>query len=240
MRFISEQRFNDEDLVWGAITEADLIIDPELFKHAYHKIVDADGVVYTGIIKEDGRVDDGYTTWDSLDTYKRFDQPAKVIADKNSGRHRETLYWNRDTNQFFVEYSHKNVCEVSIWSVPAEHIADWFITLGEQEVIALPETDHLVISLPRKLQQDIAKVSYAERISERDWIARRLGECVSDERSPASLVKQEDYTGVDKTRVAEILARILSKTADRENGENRQTFGETETQATTASQPEAA
>ena len=48
MRFISEQRFNDEDLVWGAITEADLIIDPELFKHAYHKIVDADGVVYTG------------------------------------------------------------------------------------------------------------------------------------------------------------------------------------------------
>jgi hypothetical protein len=63
---------------------------------------------------------------------------------------------------------------------------------------------------------------------------------VSDERSPASLAKQEDYTGVDKTRVAEILARILSKTADRENGENRQTFGETETQATTASQPEAA
>ena len=83
-------------------------------------------------------------------------------------------------------------------------------------------------------------MAYAERISERDWIARRLGECVSDERSPASLAKQEDYTGVDKTRVAEILARILSKTADRENGENRQTFGETETQATTASQPEAA
>ena len=182
MRFISEQRFNDEDLVWGAITEADLIIDPELFKHAYHKIVDADGVVYTGIIKEDGRVDDGYTTWDSLDTYERFDQPAKVIADKHSGRHRETLYWNSDTNQFFVEYSHKNVCEVCIWSVPAEHIAHWFITLGEQEVIELPETDHLVISLPRKLQQDIAKVAYAERISERDWIARRLGECVSDER----------------------------------------------------------
>ncbi len=205
MRFISEQRFNDENLVWqDAITEADRIIDPELFKHAYYKIVDADGVVYTGIIKEDGRVDDGY----------------------------------RDTNEFFVEYSHKNVCEVCIWSVPAEHIADWFITLGEREVIALPETDHLVISLPRKLQQDIAKVAYAERISERDWIARRLGECVSDERSPASLAKQEDYTGVDKTRVAEILARILSKTADRENGENRQTFGETETQATTASQAE--
>jgi hypothetical protein len=240
MRFISEQRFNDENLVWqDAITEADRIIDPELFKHAYYKIVDADGVVYTGIIKEDGRVDDGYTTWDSLDTYKRFDQPAKAVADKQAGYIRETLYWNRDTNQFFVEYSHKNVCEVCIWSVPAEHIADWFITLGEREVIALPETDHLVISLPRKLQQDIAKVAYAERISERDWIARRLGECVSDERSPASLAKQEDYTGVDKTRVAEILARILSKTADRENGENRQTFGETETQATTASQPEA-
>ena len=88
MRFISEQRFNDENLVWqDAITEADRIIDPELFKHAYYKIVDADGVVYTGIIKEDGRVDDGYTTWDSLDTYKRFDQPAKaVVADKYSGR----------------------------------------------------------------------------------------------------------------------------------------------------------
>ena len=238
MRFVSEQRFNDEDLVWGAITEADLIIDPELFKHAYYKIVDADGVVYTGIIKEDGRVDDGYTTWDSLDTYERFDQPAKAVADTQAGYIRETLYWNRDTNQFFVEYSHKNVCEVWIWSVPAEDIAGWFITLGERDVIALPETDHLVISLPRKLQQDIAKVAYAERISERDWIARRLGECVSDERSPASLAKQEDYTGVDKTRVAEILARILSKTADRENGENRQTFGETETQATTASQAE--
>ena len=235
MRFISEQRFNDEDLVWGAITEADRIIDPELFKHAYYKIVDADGVVYTGIIKEDGRVDDGYTTWDSLDTYERFDQPAKVIADKHSGRHRETLYWNRDTNQFFVEYSHKNVCEMCIWSIPAEHIADWFVTLNEGEVIELPETGHFTLSLPRKLQQDISKVAYAERISERDWIARRLGECVSDERSPASLAKQEDY-GVDKTRVAEILARILSKTADRENGENRQTFGETETQATTASQ----
>src|SRR3984893_14719101 len=124
-------------------------------------------------------------------------------------------------NDQSVQQGDKNVCEVCIWSVPAEHIADWFITLGEREVIALPETDHLVISLPRKLQQDIAKVAYAERISERDWIARRLGECVSDERSPASLAKQEDYT-VDKTRVAEILARILSKTADRENGENRQ------------------
>jgi len=93
MRFVSEQRFNDENLVWqDAITEADRIIDQELFEHAYYKIVDADGVVYTGIIKEDGRVDDGYTTWDRLDTYERFDQPAKVIADKHSGRHRETLY----------------------------------------------------------------------------------------------------------------------------------------------------
>src|ERR1700730_18236875 len=236
MRFISEQRFNDEDLVWGAITEADLIIDPELFKHAYHKIVDADGVVYIGIIKEDGRIDDGYTTWDSLDTYKRFDQPAKVIANKHSGRHRETLYWNRDTNQFSVEYSHKNVCEVCIWSVPAEHIADWFVTLNEGEVIELPDTVHYPLSLPRKLQQDISKVAYAERISERDWIARRLDECVSDQRSPASLAKQEeDNTGVDNTRVAEILAHILSKSADREGGGIRQRFGETETQATTAS-----
>ena len=234
MRFVSEQRFNDEDLVWGAITEADLIIDPELFKHAYYKIVDADGVVYTGIIKEDGRVDDGYTTWDSLDTYERFDQPAKAVADTQAGYIRETLYWNRDTNEFFVEYSHKNVCEVCIWSVPAEHIADWFVTLNEGEVIELPETGHLTISLPRKLQQDIAKVAHAEGISERDWIARRLDECVSDERSPASLAKQEE----DNTRATEILAHILSKSADREGGGIRQRFGETETQATTASQAE--
>jgi hypothetical protein len=239
MRFVSEQRFNDENLVWqDAITEADRIIDPELFKHAYYKIVDADGVVYTGIIKEDGRVDDGYTTWDSLDTYERFDQPAKAVADKEAGYIRETLYWNRDANQFFVEHSRKNRCQVCIWSMSAEDVVDWFVTLNEGEVIELPETGHLTISLPRKLQQGITKVAYAERISEKDWIARRLGECVSDERSPASLAKQEDYTGVDKTRVAEILARILSKTADRENGENRQTFGETETQATTASQAE--
>ena len=240
MRFISEQRFNDEDLVWGAITEADLIIDPELFKHAYHKIVDADGVVYTGIIKEDGRIDDGYTTWDSLDTYKRFDQPAKVIADKEAGYIRETLYWNRAANQFFVEHSQKNRCEVCIWSMSAEDVVDWFVTLNEGEVIELPETGHLTISLPRKLQQDIAKVAYAERISERDWIARCLDECVSDERSPASLAKQEeDNTGVDNTRVAEIVAHILSS-ADREGAGIRQTFGETETQATTTSQPEAA
>ena len=107
MRFISEQRFNDEDLVWGAITEADLIIDPELFKHAYYKIVDADGVVYTGIIKEDGSVDDGYTTWDSLDTYKRFDQPAKAVADKHamSSAGTDQMY---TSHTFLWLYSTKN------------------------------------------------------------------------------------------------------------------------------------
>ena len=116
----------------------------------------------------------------------------------------------------------------------AEEVVDWFVTLNEGEVIELPETGHLTISLPRELQQEIAKVAYAERISERDWIARRLDECVSDERSPASLAKQEeDNTGVDNARVAEILAHILS------SGGIRQRFGETETQATTASQPEA-
>jgi hypothetical protein len=42
MRFVSEQRFNDENLVWqDAITEADRIIDPELFKSYGQKLVTA-------------------------------------------------------------------------------------------------------------------------------------------------------------------------------------------------------
>jgi hypothetical protein len=55
--------------------------------------------------------------------------------------------------------------------------------------------------------------------------------------SLASLAKREEERN---TPVAEIVARILSKIADRENGGNAQRFGETETQATTASRPEAA
>jgi hypothetical protein len=74
------------------------------------KIVDADGVVYTYIIYEDGGVDNGYTTWDSLDTYKRFDQRAKAMAHKDSGRSTETLYWNRDSNELFILYGHKKAC----------------------------------------------------------------------------------------------------------------------------------
>jgi hypothetical protein len=37
-------------------------------------------------IYEDGGVNNGYTTWDSLDTYRRFDQRAKAMAHKDSGR----------------------------------------------------------------------------------------------------------------------------------------------------------
>jgi hypothetical protein len=64
---------------------------------------------------------------------------------------------------------------------------------------------------------------------------------VRDKQPRANLAKREEEhnTGVDNTRVAAILACILSTSADREGGGIRERFGETETQATTASQPEA-
>jgi hypothetical protein len=60
MKFVSEKRFNDEHLAFAHLKESP-ISPQELPCDIDYGIVDANGVVYGGLIRENGTVDDGYT-----------------------------------------------------------------------------------------------------------------------------------------------------------------------------------
>ena len=184
--FISQKRVEDEHLSFTFLKESG-ISPRDLPTDIDYGIVDAEDMIYSGIIREDGTVDDGYTIWESLDTYHRFNRRPKPIARKDAGWYRQTLFWNRDLDEFFVEHATSNQCQVSMTRVPADYVAAWLTGLGEDDVVEFPQSGHSAINLPAKLRAEVGKVAVAEKISKRDWAVQRLEQCVRDERSRASL-----------------------------------------------------
>jgi hypothetical protein len=59
--FISEKRVEDEHLTFTSLRES-CISPEELPNDIDYGVVDGAGVVYHGIIREDGTIDDAYTT----------------------------------------------------------------------------------------------------------------------------------------------------------------------------------
>jgi hypothetical protein len=184
--FIHEKRVEDEHLKFTFLRESG--ISPEKLPNDIdYGVVDGAGVVYHGILREDGTIDDACTTWDNLDTYNRFNRRPKAIAWKDAGRYRQTLFWNRELDEFFLEHAARNQCQVSMSPVSADDVAAWLLELHEGHEVEFAQSGHLAIRLPSKLRQEIGAVAAAEIKSKTDWIVQRLEECVRDERSLASL-----------------------------------------------------
>jgi hypothetical protein len=119
--FIHEKRVEDEHLKFTFLRESG-ISPEELPNDIDYGVVDGAGVVYRGIIREDGTIDDAYTTWNDLDTYNRFNRRPKAIALKDAGWYRQTLFWNRDIDEFFLEHAARNQCQVSMSPVSADYV----------------------------------------------------------------------------------------------------------------------
>jgi hypothetical protein len=59
----------------------------------------------------------------------------------------------------------------------------------EDDLIELPQTEHICVSLPAQLGDQILEVAAAENQSFNDWVVSRLSESVKDERCRASLAQ---------------------------------------------------
>ena len=80
------------------------------------------------------------------------------------------------------------------------------------DLIELPETGHVCISLPAQLRKEIAEVAAAENRSLKEWVVRRLSEAAEDERSRASLAQAAE----GRKRFEEVLERIRASRASAE------------------------
>jgi hypothetical protein len=75
-RLIPAQRFEDEGLDF--IEEH--TVDDQGVTHVSYKIMDETGIAYAGLLRRDGAVFDGYTTYDCADTFERFKGPANTLC----------------------------------------------------------------------------------------------------------------------------------------------------------------
>ena len=187
MKFISNERMKSENLESGELIEPNEHSD---FWH--HEIVDSTGQVFTGVVYENGAVETPDALWDCVDTLARFQ--ARPILHHRSDHVTRTLHWNQDTNELFSEQCYRNVGEAWIYRVAGSELLDCILDATGDDLIELPETGHVCISLPAQLKERIAQVATAENRSFKDWVVSRLSEAVEDERSRASLAQAAGRT----------------------------------------------
>jgi hypothetical protein len=202
MKLISNERMKSENLEWGELIEPN---DHSDFWH--HEIVDSTGQVFIGVVYENGTVETPCATWDSVDTFERF--RGRPILNQYSEYVARTLHWNQDANQLFCEESYRNSCDIYIHQVASSELLEWFLSANEDDLIELPESGHVCVSLPAQLREQIAQVAAAENRSLKDWVARRLSEAVEDERSRGSLAQAADR----RKRFKDLLERIRASRA---------------------------
>ena len=205
MKLISNERMKSENLEWGELIEPN---DHSDFWH--HEIVDSTGQVFIGVVYENGTVETPCATWDSVDTFERF--RGRPILNQYSEYVTRTLHWNQDANQLFCEESYRNSCDIYIHQVAGSELLEWFLSANEDDLMELPESGHVCISLPAQLRKEIAEVAAAENRSLKEWVIRRLSEAAEDERSRASLAQAAE----GRKRFEEVLERIRASRASAE------------------------
>jgi hypothetical protein len=205
MKFISHEQMKTENLEWG-----ELIAPNEHSKFWHHEIVYSTGQVHIGVVYENGAVETACAKWDGIDTFERFQgRPILHYYGEYANR---TLHWNQDANQLFCEESYRNSCDIYIHQVAGSELLEWFLAATEDDLIELPESGHVSISLPAELREKIAQVAAAENQSLKDWVVSRLSESAEDERSRASLAQAAER----RNEFKEVLNRIRASRASAE------------------------
>jgi hypothetical protein len=169
MRFIKNEKMKSENLDWGELIEPNEHAD---FWH--HEIVDSAGEVYIGVVYDDGAVETAYATWDSIDTFERFQ--VLPVMHRYSGRVRRTLHWNRDTDELFCERSHRNSCSTSIYRITRAELVELFLSVREDDKIELPKMEDVCTSPPAEPKHQIERGIDAELPSLEDWVIKCLSE----------------------------------------------------------------
>jgi hypothetical protein len=233
VKLISEQRVREEQLGWlqpirdGNTLSYGPACDPTQDMYAGRcKIVDADGAVYDGILRDDGSVDEGWFVYDSADTFEYFSrskdeynnqpqdalhEPSMVdVAETWAGYWHYSLRQDKETGQLFSHSYHRQSYPsdfiAAVDTVP--RLASWLFDLHEQQTVIFPQTGHFVVSLPNELRDQIKRLAHLEDQTTRDWIVQRLSECTQDERSTAALALQE----ARRKRVAALIEKLRNPT----------------------------
>jgi hypothetical protein len=238
VRLISERRVRDEKLEW---LKPMIAGDNLSYEHAVDltqdlyagrcKIVDADGVVYDGILGEDGTVDEGWFGYDSPKTFEYFSrykdeynslpkdasrEPSFVyVAETCLGKMHYLLRQEKTTGQLFLHSYHRQVSPSDFIAAVAtvQQLASWLFDLHEQRTVIFPQTGHLVVNLPEELRWQIERLAGLAGRSERDWIVERLTECTQDERSIATLAKEQELRSSRDATAKEIIERLKERQA---------------------------
>jgi hypothetical protein len=230
VRLISEQCVSDEKLGWlkPTIVGGNVSYVPADEKDLYGgrgKIVDAEGVVYDGILCEGGTVDEGWFEYDSPQTFEYFSrykdeynsqpddasrEPSFVdLAETCLGNMHYFLRQEKQTGHIFL-YSYHRQCSPSDFIAAVEtvqQLASWLFALHEQQTVIFPQTGHFVVNLPEELRRQIERLAPLKDRSVRDWIVECLSECAGYKPPLASptKVQQPQYT---PSELAELQAQI--------------------------------
>jgi hypothetical protein len=204
MKLVTNERMKSENLKSG-----ELIGPNEHADFWHHEIVDSTGQVFIGVVYENGAVETGYRMWDSVDTFERF-QVARPILNHYSEYVTRTLYWNQDANELFCKESPDNSSHTYIHQVAGSEILHLLLSSTEDDLIELPQTEHICVSLPAQLGDQILEVATAENQSFNDWVVSRLSESVEDERSRASLAQAAVR---EKKQLGELVQRLKDNRA---------------------------
>jgi hypothetical protein len=188
-KLISVQRVINEELEWQDVQielEEPLVDEWSGVTHSHAldmRIIDAQGVVYHGIIEDDGRVTafGGYCHFDSVKTYESFGaaEEAGIYKRYGRGKTRHYLYFNRETGEIFGRASHPNVSDERFYSMDACDVAAWLSDIDNREEPIIYDTDprSIAIGLPIEIVDAIEGQLPGNAI---DWIRCILAEAVGD------------------------------------------------------------
>jgi hypothetical protein len=221
-RLVHMQRVIDEKLKWQDV----LIELEEPYKDEWNgatytrgieqQIIDLNGVIYHGIILDDGSVETvgGYLTYGSVKTYEGFKDAEYSVMYKRYGiygKARHHLYYNEKTCQVFALVRHPSVGEERVYSMDAIDVACWLSDIDNREEPITYDTElhSLAIGLPERIINIIARHLPGSPI---DWIRCILAETLGDitlAGPPVGKPKEGD-TAFTAEQVREGLDRIKS------------------------------
>jgi hypothetical protein len=166
MKFIEHEKMKSKNLEWG-----ELIAPNEHSYFWHHEIVDSTVEVHIGVVYEDG-AETAYAVWDSVDTFERF-EPRPILYHYN-GSVTRTLHWDQVTNELFCERAHRSTCDTQIYRVRGSELSQWFLSITERDIMELPNTGPLCISLPPQLKEQIQRIAAAEHQSLKRSLTRAV------------------------------------------------------------------
>ena len=219
VKLIPEQRVREEHLEWlqpiivddgnlSYVPASRVDLDGKL-----SKIVDAQGVVYDGILLEDGGVAQAVFETNNADTFERFIAARHLREVAKRGVWRSalelTLLEDQQTWELFGAFYDPDFSPRAVVYAlnTASELATWLLRPPEYQTVTFLETEHFAVSLPTDLVDHIQRMTDLENNrTTREWIIECLSKHSQYERPIVSSVEEEQ----SETSLAEEIRRRCS------------------------------